>query len=88
MWGFWALAALVGPAQHGPASLVLGLAVVAAALLVAAAAGLPALVPAAVPRLRAFARRVRSRERFRLLDPDAAGRPRPRAPTRRGLAAA
>lgn len=85
-WGFWALDALIGPVQHAsvqhaPASLVLGLAVVVAALIVVAAAGLPALVPAAVPALRAYTRRADGRERPRLLDPDAAGRPRPRAPT-------
>ena len=94
LWGFWVLAtllnparfdaalfdaALFSPAQRTPA-LVLGLAVVAAALLVAAVTALPVLLPAAVPGLRAFARRARTAGRPRLLDPDAPGRPRPRAP--------
>jgi uncharacterized protein DUF6412 len=78
----WALVALVNPALAGsPAHLALGLAVVAAALLVLAAVGLPVLTPAGEPGLRAFARRARTAARPRLLDPDAAGRPRPRAPT-------
>jgi len=79
LWGYWALAAL-DPAQRTPATLMLGLAVVAAALLVAAVRALPVLVPAAAPGVRAFARRARTAGRPRLLDPGAAGRPRPRAP--------
>jgi hypothetical protein len=81
LWGFWVLAALLNPAQPGPAHLVFGLAVVAAALLMVAAIGLPVLVPAGAPGVRAFARRARTAARPRLIDPDAAGRPRPRAPS-------
>ncbi|MFI7601075.1 DUF6412 domain-containing protein [Actinoplanes sp. NPDC049681] len=78
--GFWAFVALPGPATSSP-HLLLGLAVVAAALLVVvAAAGLPALPPPAPGRVSAAGRRSRIRRLPRLLDPDAAGRPRPRAP--------
>ena len=83
LWGFWVLATLLDPALRTPATLVLGFAVVAAALLVAAVTALPVLIPAAVPGLRAFARRARTAARPRLLDPDAPGRPRPRAPGHR-----
>lgn len=86
LWGFWALAALVAPGP--PAShLALGLAVVAAALLVVlAAAGLP-LVARPVPAVSGAAvRRARGLRLPRLMDPDAAGRPRPRAPTARPAA--
>jgi len=82
--GFWAFAALLDPAQ--PAQLVLGLAVVAAALLIAVAIALPVLAPAA-PAAQTFARRARTTTRPRLTDPDAAGRPRPRAPAARPAAA-
>ena len=82
LWGFWALTAL-DPAQRTPATLMLGLAVVAAALLVAAVSALPVLVPAAAPGVRACARRARVAGCPRLADPDAAGRPRPRAPAPR-----
>jgi hypothetical protein len=86
MWGFWVLAALQfplsAPAGSSSAQFALGLAVVAAALLaVASAAGLPVLpapLAAAVGQVR---RRPRPARIPRLLDPDAAGRPRPRAPT-------
>jgi hypothetical protein len=80
LWGLWALFALQSPAPSS--HLVLGLAVAAAALLVVvAAAGLRlAPIPAAAWS-RAIARRVRVERLPRLLDPDAAGRPRPRAPT-------
>ncbi|MEV4641597.1 DUF6412 domain-containing protein [Actinoplanes sp. NPDC049548] len=78
--GFWALVALPGPATSSP-HLLLGLAVVAAALLVvAAAAGLPASPPRVATRACAPRGRSGSRPLPRLLDPDAAGRPRPRAP--------
>jgi Family of unknown function (DUF6412) len=81
LWGFWVLAALPSPASR-PSDLVLGLAVVAAALLVvAAAAGLPVLAPSAPAGFRVTAGRARAFRLPRLLDPDAAGRPRPRAPT-------
>lgn len=76
--GFWVLVTLLDPAQ--PAQLLLGLAVVAAALLIAVAIALPVLAPAA-PAARTFARRARTTTRPRLTDPDAAGRPRPRAPS-------
>jgi hypothetical protein len=87
LWVFWVLVTLLDPArfdpaQRTPATLVLGLAVVAAALLVAAVVALPVLVPAAAPGVRAFARQARTAVRPRLSDPDAAGRPRPRAPGR------
>jgi len=91
LWGFWLLTALQFTALQSPAPssahLALGLAVVAAALLVVlAAAGVG--VPAA-PRpvgFRAAARRIRARRVPRLIDPDAAGRPRPRAPSARPAA--
>jgi hypothetical protein len=82
--GFWALSALLDPTR--PAQLVLGLAVVAAALLIAAALSLPVFAPAA-PAVRAFAHRARTASRPRLTDPDAAGRPRSRAPSARPAAA-
>lgn len=79
--GFWALVALLDPTSAGaPAQLVFGLALVAAALMVVAVIGLPVLAAAGAPGVRAFARRARSAPRPRLLDPDAAGRPRSRAP--------
>ncbi len=80
--GCWVVAALQLPAQGSSAQLMLGLAVVAAALLVLAAAAavpLPALRPASAGvglAVRALRRRLP-----RLLDPGAAGRPRPRAPS-------
>ena len=81
--GCWVLAALQHPAQGPSTQLVLGLAAVAAALLVvlaaAAVVALPALRPASAGvglAVRALLRRLP-----RLLDPDAAGRPRPRAPS-------
>jgi hypothetical protein len=70
--GFWVFAALQSPAPGSSSQLVLGLAAVAAALLVVLAAA--AVIP--LPALRARVRRLP-----RLLDPDAAGRPRPRAPS-------
>ena len=76
LWGFWVLAALMDPA---PSPLVLGLAVVA--LLVVAALLLPTLTPAATSGFVACARRARISVPPRLIDPDAAGRPRPRAPS-------
>jgi hypothetical protein len=76
-WGFWVLSALLNPAH--PSSLVLGLAVVAALLLVAFL--VPALVPATPSGIAAVARRARTSAPPRLIDPDAAGRPRPRAPS-------
>jgi hypothetical protein len=80
LWGLWALFAVQSPVPSS--HLVLGLAVAAAALLiVVAAAGLRlAPIPAAAWS-PAVARRVRIERLPRLLDPDAAGRPRPRAPT-------
>ena len=81
--GFWALAALLDPTRAGaPGQLVLGLALVAAAvLLIAAATALPLPALLATPAVRAFARRARVATRSRLADPDAAGRPRSRAPS-------
>jgi Family of unknown function (DUF6412) len=81
LWGFWVLAALHSPAPSS-AHLALGLAVAATALLVVlAAAGLPVprvFVPTAC---HGVAQRARIRRIPRLIDPDAAGRPRPRAPS-------
>ena len=81
--GIGALVALVDPTRAGaPGQLVLGLALVATAvLLIAAAAALPAPALFAAPTVRAFARRARVSARPRLADPDAAGRPRSRAPS-------
>jgi hypothetical protein len=83
LWGLWVLATLINAALISPAhpsSLVLGLAAVAAALLIVALF-VPALAPAAATSAVAFARRARTFAPPRLIDPDAAGRPRPRAPT-------
>jgi hypothetical protein len=77
LWGFWVLAAVAGPApSHG----VLGLAVIAAALLIVALL-VPPLASRPAAGLLAFARRARGFAPPRLIDPDAAGRPRPRAPS-------
>jgi hypothetical protein len=78
LWGFWVLAALSNPAH--PTSVVLGLAVIAAALLIVALWA-PTPAPAAASSEIAFARRARTAARPRQIDPDAAGRPRPRAPS-------
>jgi hypothetical protein len=77
LWGFWVLAVVADPT---PSRAVLGLAVVAAALLIVALLP-PAPAPAAAPGVVAFARRARTSAPPRLIDPDAAGRPRPRAPS-------
>jgi hypothetical protein len=80
-WGLWALIGLHAPASPS-AQLMLGLAVVAAALLiVVATAGLRVLPPPTAFGSRSAGRRVRVGPLPRLLDPDAVGRPRPRAPT-------
>jgi hypothetical protein len=76
LWGFWVLAALADPA---PTHVILGLAVVA--LLIVAALFLPAPAAATATRANAVARRARTAARPRQIDPDAAGRPRPRAPS-------
>lgn len=98
LWGFWVLAALQSPAHSSaqfaagqfaagqfaavPFASALGLAVVAAALLVVlAASGLSVTLPPAPRGFRAVADRARVRHVPRLIDPDAAGRPRPRAPS-------
>jgi hypothetical protein len=79
--GFWVLAALQSPASS-PAQFALGLAVVAAALLVVlAAAGLPVPALSAPGGFRLVVRNARAQRVPRLIDPDAAGRPRPRAPS-------
>ncbi|GLW29782.1 hypothetical protein [Actinoplanes regularis] len=85
--GYWVLAgsALLEPGLGGGPRLVLALALVTAALLVAAVA-VPVLAAGLIPGIRAFARRARA-SAPRLLDPGAAGRPRPRAPTARPAAA-
>jgi hypothetical protein len=75
----WALSLLLSPTPSA-SHLVLGLAVVAAALVIAAAAGLKMTLPVVRAGLRPAAR-LRPRPLPRLLDPDAAGRPRPRAPS-------
>lgn len=81
LWGLWAMLGLSTPAPSS-SHLVLGLAVALAALIViVAAAGLRAAArPSAVWSI-AVGRRARATTLPRLLDPDAAGRPRPRAPT-------
>jgi hypothetical protein len=81
MWGAWALIALLDPTRGGSGHLLLGLAVAVAALLVAAAVALPVPVAAVAPGVRPPSRHARAVPVPRLLDPDAAGRPRPRAPT-------
>jgi Family of unknown function (DUF6412) len=79
-WGLWVLAALQSSAPS--AHVALGLAVVAAALLVVlAAACLPVLPAAPAGRVGPVRPSARMRRLPRLLDPDAAGRPRPRAPS-------
>jgi hypothetical protein len=79
---FWAVVAAVSSPALDPSQLLLGLAVVVAALLiVAAAAGVPHLIAGGAVAWRVLARRAATRRPSRLLDPDAAGRPRPRAPT-------
>jgi hypothetical protein len=86
LWGLWALLGLQSPVSSS-SHLVLGLAMVAAALLiVVAAAGLRFAPPPAAVWSRAIERRARISRLPRLLDPDAAGRPRPRAPTTRPTA--
>ena len=88
LWGLLPLAVLVpsAPAGAGP-SLVLALVLLTAAVLVAARVALPAAASGTAPAVRAFARRARTSAPPRLLDPDAAGRPRPRAPSGRFAAA-
>jgi hypothetical protein len=85
LWGFWVLVALQSPVSSvGPSSaqFALGLAVVAAALLVVlAAAGLAVPALSAPGGLRLVVRKAGVRRVPRLIDPDAAGRPRPRAPS-------
>jgi hypothetical protein len=81
--GCWVFAALQSPAQGSSAPLVLGLAAVAVAVLLVLAAA--AVIPLSAWRPAAAgpgpAARARVRRLSRLLDPDAAGRPRPRAPS-------
>jgi hypothetical protein len=79
---FWAVVAAVSSPALDPSQLLVGgLVVVVAALLIVAAAGLP-LWPAPGPvAWRVVAQRTAEWRPSRLADPDAAGRPRPRAPT-------
>jgi hypothetical protein len=79
LWGLWALVGLQPPTASS--QLVLGLAVVAAALLVIVAAAGLRVLPLPVAWSPGGGRRDRPARLARLLDPDAAGRPRPRAPT-------
>ena len=81
--GCWVFAALQSPAQGSSAQLVLGLAAVAAALLLVLAAAAVIPLPAWRSAMAGLGLAVRARVRrlSRLLDPDAAGRPRPRAPS-------
>lgn len=91
--GCWVFAALQSPPQSLPqslsqgsaAQLVLGLAVVGAALLVLLAAAAAIVLPAPRPASAGLglAARALLLRLPRLLDPDAAGRPRPRAPSAR-----
>ncbi|GAA2546831.1 hypothetical protein GCM10010435_15090 [Winogradskya consettensis] len=79
--GFWAFVALQspGPGLQSP-QLLMGLAAVAVALLVAlAVAGMTTPRPLLVRRVRAVGAEIQHLPRS--LDPDAAGRPRPRAPS-------
>jgi hypothetical protein len=81
----WALLALHFPSASGSsapyAALGLGLAVLAAVLVVAvAAAGLPASRPGAHAWFVGARARIRAYRTPRLSDPDADGRPRSRAP--------
>jgi hypothetical protein len=91
LWGLWALLAPLTPGLPAPGAapshLVMGLAVAVATLIVVvAAAGLRfATLPVAIWSI-SVGRRARVFGPPRLQDPDAAGRPRPRAPTT-GLAA-
>jgi hypothetical protein len=86
LWGFWVLVALQSPMSSS--HLALGLAVVAAALLVVlAAAGVPLLPAARAGGMGQVRSSARPRRIPRLLDPDAAGRPRPRAPSAYPMAA-
>jgi hypothetical protein len=84
MLGFWVFVALVCPGSSWESPLALGIAVAASALLVALAlSGLPTLPARTITRHLALGRRARARRLPRSLDPDAAGRPRPRAPSTR-----
>jgi hypothetical protein len=80
---FWAVIAVLSHPALDPSQLVLGgLAVVVAALLiVAAAAGVPRSIGPGPVAWRIAARRAVAWQPPRLLDPDAPGRPRPRAPS-------
>jgi hypothetical protein len=64
-----------------PGHLMAALAVVLAALLVAAAMAIPVTYAAWAPSGRLAARRSRAIALPRFVDPNAAGRPRPRAPS-------
>jgi hypothetical protein len=78
---FWLFAVLQSPASPA-GQLALGLAVVAAALvLVLAVVAVRALPPVAGRGPLAADRRARNHRVTRVADPDAAGRPRPRAPS-------
>lgn len=79
----WAFAALQHPAPGASVQVMLGLAVVAAALLVVLAAAAVVPLPAPRPASAGVGLAVRALRRRlpRLLDPGAAGRPRPRAPS-------
>ena len=76
----WALTLLLSPTPDASA-LMLGLAVVAAALLIALAAAGVVMPAGARPGARPATSRVAHRDLPRLLDPAAPGRPRPRAPS-------
>ncbi len=81
----WVLLALHIPSASGSpapyAAVGLGLAVLATVLVVAvAAAGRPARRPGAAAWFVGARARIRAYRTPRLSDPDAAGRPRPRAP--------
>ena len=80
---FWAVVAAVShPALDPSQLLVSGLAVVVAALLiVAATAGRPLLAASGPVTWQVVARLIATWLPSRMADPDAAGRPRPRAPS-------
>ncbi len=81
----WLLILLMSPAPSA-SHLVVTLAVVAVAVLILAA-GVGLLLPVRPPSLALPGRRTGPRALPRIADPDAAGRPRPRAPSAHPTAA-
>lgn len=81
LWGAVVALSNVALLDPAPGHLMAGLAVVVAALLVAAAMAIPVTVAAEAPAGPWAARRPGAVPLPRFVDPDAAGRPRPRAPS-------